>query len=82
MRGRDLIIYILANNLEDEKMLGIKENGKIIGFMNKEEAAVKFGVGVATIDVWIELDQIPSFEIAGYYYIPENAQRPHTTAEI
>ena len=39
MTGRDLIMYILSNGLENEP---IYENGKILGFMNEMEAAIKF----------------------------------------
>lgn len=46
MTGRDLIIYILENGLEDEPVFN---NGKFIGTMTDEEVAVIFGVGVATI---------------------------------
>lgn len=48
MTGRDLIIYILANGLEDEEVF---QDGKFIGFVTAGEAAAKLGVGVATIYV-------------------------------
>ena len=46
MTGKDLIIYILQNNLEDEVVL---KEGFFVGFMDQNEAAVKFNVGVWTI---------------------------------
>ena len=70
MTGRDLILYILRNNLEDEPVF---KDGKIIGFMTTEEAAEKFGVGLATIKVWITIGWLPGFEFAGELYIPKNA---------
>lgn len=48
MTGRDLILYILTNGLEDKP---IYEDGKILGFLTATEAAEKFNVGLATIKV-------------------------------
>lgn len=70
MTGRDLIIYILKNNLEDTLIF---DSGKIYGFMNAEEAALKFGVGVATIHIWFRMGMIPGFYIGKEIYIPVNA---------
>lgn len=70
MTGRDLIIYILNNNLENTKIL---DDGKIHGFMSANEAALKFGVGVATIDIWFKMGFIPGFRIGKEIYIPVNA---------
>lgn len=42
MTGRELIIYILQNNLEDAEIFD--DNLKSM-FMSVEEAAVKFGCG-------------------------------------
>lgn len=67
MTGRDLIIYILENNLEDKPVF---EDGKLIGFLSVEEAAVKLGVGVETILTMIDLNVI-DYEIIGKeYFIP------------
>lgn len=49
MTGRDLIIYILQNNLENEEVV---KDGIFIGFMDVDEAATKFNVGPATILAW------------------------------
>lgn len=69
MTGRDLIIYILQNNLEDEPVF---KDGKFIGFMNTDETALKFGVGPSTIGIWLGLGLIEGFEIDGRIYIPAN----------
>jgi hypothetical protein len=52
MTGRDLIVYILQNNLENEPVF---KDGKFIGFMTEGEAAEKFDVGVAKFppDVYV-----------------------------
>lgn len=71
MTGRDLIIYILENNLEDAPMF---EDGKILGFMNVDEAALKLNVGPATIKTWFELEAIPGVKIGGEIYFPVNIE--------
>ena len=75
MTGRDLIIYILENHLEDEELF---KDGKIPGLLTYEEAAVKFGVGVETIKLWLVLGYLKSFEIYGRFYIPETEEPTYT----
>lgn len=70
MTGKDLIIFILTNNLEDEELI---VDGKFVGFMNEEEAAVKFEVGVSTVKMWHALGMIRGFKIGETLYIPKNA---------
>lgn len=52
MTGKDLILYILENDLENEQVF---KDGVFIGFMSDEDAAAKFNVGVETIQVWLYL---------------------------
>lgn len=66
MTGRELIIYILENGLEDKPVI---ENGKFIGFMSLGEVAVKFDVGTAAVKCWIANRYIDSIEINGEIYI-------------
>lgn len=73
MTGRDLIIYILAHGLEDEPVF---ENGRFIGFMTAEEAAVKMNVGVMTIRIWVGLGQLRGLMIGDNLYIPADAKSP------
>lgn len=73
LTGRELIIYILENNLEDEPIF---EDGKIIGFMNETDAAVKFGVGTATIRVWINEGLLDGFRVGESILIPRNSKNP------
>lgn len=52
MTGRDLIVYILSNRLENEK---IDENNLvpvINNYMKDDDVAAALGVGVATIKTW------------------------------
>lgn len=46
MTGKELILYILENDLENEDVI---KDGVFIWLMDEKEAAVKFDVGVATI---------------------------------
>ena len=73
--GRELIIYILANGLEDEP---IYEDGKILGFITATEAAEKFNVGLATIKVWINEGTLDGIRIGEELYIPANADLKET----
>ena len=71
MTGRDLIIYILENNLEDKPVL---KNGTFLGFMNTTEAAIKFNVGKATIETWFELGMLDGILLGKELFIPANAK--------
>ena len=76
MTGRELIIYILSNGLEDEP---IYEDDKILGFITATEAAEKFNVGLATIKVWINEGMLDGIRIGEELYIPANADLKETT---
>ena len=67
MTGRDLIIYIMQNNLEDTV---------IIETMTEGEAAVKFGVGVYTIRLWYELGMIKGWETNNHLVILKDSVDP------
>lgn len=73
MTGRDLITYILENKLEDEPVF---KNGKPIGFMTVEEAAIKFGVGVSAVKTWFKLAIIDGVKLGDTVYIPANEESP------
>ena len=69
MTGKDLIIYILTNNLENEP---VYKDGKFIGFITAGEAAIKLDVGVATIYTMVHRKQIPGIIIGDTVHIPAN----------
>lgn len=69
MTGRDLIIYILMNNLEDEEVF---KNGRILGFISETEAAEKLNVGTATVRAWIQKGYLKATKFNDIYYIPNN----------
>ena len=68
MTGRDLILYILANQLEDEQVV---QDGKLIGFNTVDEQAVKLGVGSSTVEAMIQLGQLDYVVIGNTNYIPD-----------
>ena len=74
MTGRDLIVYILQNGLEDEP---VYKNGNLLGFMTAIEAAVKFEVGLNTIYVWFDVGMLEGVKIGEALYIPANTERPN-----
>lgn len=73
MTGRDLIIYILSNGLENEPVV---KDGKLIGFMTVDEAAAEMNVGSATIHVWLWQKKLPYVSIGDTIYIPIGAKSP------
>lgn len=68
MTGRDLIIFILQNNLEDVVLF---EDGNIPGLKHISAVAVDFGVGLATVELWYELGVLPGVKIGNEIYLYE-----------
>ena len=73
MTGKELIIYILQNNLEDEIVI---KDGIFVWLMNEEEAAAKFNVGVATVKAWHVCGMLSGTKIGGHLYFLRNASDP------
>lgn len=71
MTGREMIIYILTNGLENEEVF---KDGKLLGFLTVEEAAVKYNVGLSTIKVWVAERIIKGIVIGNQIYIPANEE--------
>lgn len=65
MTGRDLIIYILQNHLEDTEILTDSNHM----FLTVEEAAVKYGTGVTTIKAMINRNILKGMKIGETYLI-------------
>jgi hypothetical protein len=78
MTGRDLIVYILENKLEDAPVF---KDGKLLGFMNVEEAAVKYEVGIATVKLWFRLGMLRGIVIGEEIYIPADTDKPKTNID-
>ena len=75
MTGRELVIFIMENGLEDSKLFEDGTPGE--GFHSLIDAAHKFDVGEATIKVWCERNLIQSVKIGDTYYVPKSAKRPN-----
>lgn len=72
MTGRELIIYILSNGLEDEPVF---KDGKFVGLLTVREAAVKFNVGVETVKAWYVMGKIKGVTFGSDLYILGNCNR-------
>ena len=70
MTGRELIIYILENGLEDEQVI---KDGNIIGHMTDSDMAAHLGYGLATVRAYIEIGALKATKLGDSYYIPLNA---------
>lgn len=73
MTGRELILYILQNNLEDEIVI---KDGIFVWLMNEEEAAVKFEVGIAQIKAWYVCGMLSGTKIGDHLYFLRNVSDP------
>lgn len=73
MTGKELILYILQNDLENEEV--ISENGFLL-FMDEKEAAAKFNVGIGTIETWYQLGMIKGFEFGDSIVFLSNTEDP------
>ena len=69
MTGRDLIVYILENRLEDKPIF---ENNAFIGFVLADEVAASLDVGVETVRTMHKLGLIDGIEINGELLIFAN----------
>ena len=64
MTGRELIIHILSNGLEESDISEL--------FVSESEAADRLNVGIATIKAWYELGLIKCININGVTYVLPN----------
>lgn len=67
MTGRDLIVYILENHLEDEPVF---KDGTFVGFISEGEFASKLEVGTQTVRTWVDLNIVNGMYIGDKLYIP------------
>lgn len=73
MTGKELILYILQNDLENEEVI---KDGTFVWLMNEEEAAVKFNVGVVTIRAWYMCGMLSGTKIGNRLYFLRNVNDP------
>lgn len=66
MTGKELIIYILENDLEDEELLsgGLKPL-----FMTAEHAAVRWDCGAATVKAMIDMGRVRGIKLGNEYFV-------------
>lgn len=76
MTGRELIIYILANKLEDEQIF---QDGHVVGFLTVEELAVKLQVGPSTVKAWIDHGSLNYVKCGDTIYIPNDFKTEFVT---
>lgn len=67
MTGRDLILYILNNKLENTEVNN--DDGRVLDFITVEEAAAKFNVTTTTIMAWINLGTLRYIEFGKNNYM-------------
>lgn len=79
MTGKELILYILQNNLENTVVL---EGGFFTGFMTEAEAAAKFNVGIATIRAWYQCRGIDGTKIGDSLYFRKDVADPRSTIKM
>ena len=73
MTGKELVLYILQNDLENEIVI---KDGIVIWLMSEEEAAVKFNVGINTIRAWYMCRMISGTKIGDQLYFLRNMCDP------
>lgn len=71
MTCKELIAYILANNLENEPVF---KDGRFVGFITAAEAAEKLDVGMSTICVWVSQKRLEGFVFGDVLYIPATCE--------
>lgn len=69
MTGKDLIIYILANDLENEP---VYKDGTFVGFVTVTEAAIRLGVGPVTVHALVSMGKLDYILIGSKMLIMDN----------
>ena len=73
MTGKELMLYILENNLENEVVI---KDGIFVWLMDEGEAAIKFDVGIATIKAWYICGMLNGTKIGDHLYFLRNTKDP------
>lgn len=69
MTGRDLILYILQNNLENEEVF---KDGVFLGCLTVDKVAIELHVGFSTVYTWVQLGYLDGVRINDVLYILPN----------
>ena len=67
MTGKELIIYILENNLESSPVF---EDDTFVGFVPAGRAAEELDIGLASLWIMLELYDVDYIEVNGDVYLP------------
>ena len=78
MTGKQLIMYILENNLENVEIV---KDGKIVGLISVDELAARFGVGRYTVLAWYAQDKIKGVMVGNSLFFREDQVDPREEAE-
>lgn len=75
MTGRDLIIYILKNNLEDAELF-TSTDSLLPFFVTVDERAVEWVTGKATLKALIEIGKLKGIKMGDQYFILATEKNP------
>lgn len=81
MTGRELIIYILQNNLEDAELFSSTDS-LLPFFIPVEELAVEWGSGKATLKALIEIGKLKGIRIGDRYFVLATEKNPFEKREV
>lgn len=73
MTGRELVLYIVSNKLEDEPVF---KDDTFVGFIPVSEAAKRLNVDIPTISALITLGQLDCIVVGGLVFIPADFKAP------
>lgn len=76
MTGRELILYILNNGLENEEVI---KGGVMVGLISEEKVAARFGVGIATVRTWVTLGKLKGIRVGNDLMFLNNVTDPRKT---
>lgn len=74
MTGKELIMYILENDLLDKNV--IKDDGVPIFLLSIDDAAEKFDVGPMTVRAWVAQEKLDWEAMDGRLYIYDTKRDP------
>lgn len=78
MTGRDLVIYIVSNGLEDEP---IYSDSTLLGLLTIEDVSKREEVGTATVYAWIKRGMLDSVSIGDAIFVPVTYKTPERRSD-
>ena len=73
MTGKELVLYILQNDLENEIVI---KDGIFIWLMDEGETAARFNVGISTVRAWYICGMLSGTKIGDRLYFLRNVNDP------